>query len=110
MIPNITSEITLVPETETTPDSEIRPRTSERKLQNCIELVIINIVEGKCPLLFINNSANGIRLQPNQLITEVKFRLEEPKMTVAWLRDYEDDHQPAALVNDQSTKLEEEKL
>uniref|UniRef100_A0A915JQA6 Vitellogenin n=1 Tax=Romanomermis culicivorax TaxID=13658 RepID=A0A915JQA6_ROMCU len=48
--------------------------------ENCeypIELAIINIIKGKCPLLFVNNSANGIHLQPNQLIAENKVPMFE---------------------------------
>uniref|UniRef100_A0A915KJ54 Uncharacterized protein n=1 Tax=Romanomermis culicivorax TaxID=13658 RepID=A0A915KJ54_ROMCU len=48
--------------------------------ENCkypIKLAIINIIEGKCPLLFVDNSANGIHLQPNQLIAEDKVPMLE---------------------------------
>uniref|UniRef100_A0A915KW77 Uncharacterized protein n=1 Tax=Romanomermis culicivorax TaxID=13658 RepID=A0A915KW77_ROMCU len=63
--------------------------------ENCdypIGLVIINIVEKKCPLSFINNSMNGINLQPNRLIAEVKFKLEELKITFASPSNQEDNH------------------
>uniref|UniRef100_A0A915K3K7 Uncharacterized protein n=1 Tax=Romanomermis culicivorax TaxID=13658 RepID=A0A915K3K7_ROMCU len=75
-----------------------------------IELAMIYIIQGKCPLLFVNNSVDGIHLQPNQLIAEVKSKPEELKITIALLSDQDHDHEPAALVNDQSTKSNEEKL
>uniref|UniRef100_A0A915HEY4 Uncharacterized protein n=1 Tax=Romanomermis culicivorax TaxID=13658 RepID=A0A915HEY4_ROMCU len=81
--------------------------------ENCeypMELEIIDKLEGKCRLLFVNNSVNSIHLQPDQLIPEVEFKLEEPKITIAMLSDQKHDHESAALINDQWTKLEEEKL
>uniref|UniRef100_A0A915HJA7 FPL domain-containing protein n=1 Tax=Romanomermis culicivorax TaxID=13658 RepID=A0A915HJA7_ROMCU len=66
--------------------------TQKDKKENCeylIELAIINVMEGKCPLLFVNNSANGIHLQPNQLIAEIDTsRIKENsivKMTDSFL-------------------------
>uniref|UniRef100_A0A915KVH9 Reverse transcriptase/retrotransposon-derived protein RNase H-like domain-containing protein n=1 Tax=Romanomermis culicivorax TaxID=13658 RepID=A0A915KVH9_ROMCU len=41
-----------------------------------IETAIVNITNGKCPLLFVNNRPNSIKLCPNQLVAITKHMLE----------------------------------
>uniref|UniRef100_A0A915IZV9 Uncharacterized protein n=1 Tax=Romanomermis culicivorax TaxID=13658 RepID=A0A915IZV9_ROMCU len=68
-----------------------------------VEAAVVNITNGHCPLLFINNTPNSIKLRPNQLIAMVKHMLEYSESyvdcqiaTAAADRDLTD-HQPAAL-------------
>uniref|UniRef100_A0A915KUH0 Uncharacterized protein n=1 Tax=Romanomermis culicivorax TaxID=13658 RepID=A0A915KUH0_ROMCU len=68
-----------------------------------IETRIVNITNGKCPLLFVNNRSNSIKLGPNQLIAVVKHLLEYAEnfancqvATTATDCDLTN-HQPAAL-------------
>uniref|UniRef100_A0A915HXA2 Uncharacterized protein n=1 Tax=Romanomermis culicivorax TaxID=13658 RepID=A0A915HXA2_ROMCU len=46
-----------------------------------IKTAIINITNGKCPLLFINNTSNSIKLCPNQLIPVAKHALGHYKIS-----------------------------
>uniref|UniRef100_A0A915KQW9 Uncharacterized protein n=1 Tax=Romanomermis culicivorax TaxID=13658 RepID=A0A915KQW9_ROMCU len=68
-----------------------------------IETAIINIINGHCPLLFINKTPNSIKLCPNQLIAMVKHTLgqaESPidcQVATAAADGDLTDHKPAAL-------------
>uniref|UniRef100_A0A915JXP3 Uncharacterized protein n=1 Tax=Romanomermis culicivorax TaxID=13658 RepID=A0A915JXP3_ROMCU len=68
-----------------------------------IETAIVNVTNGHCPLLFINNTPNSIKLCPNQLIAIAKHMLGHTESSVdcqvataATDRDLTD-HKPAAL-------------
>uniref|UniRef100_A0A915KVJ4 Uncharacterized protein n=1 Tax=Romanomermis culicivorax TaxID=13658 RepID=A0A915KVJ4_ROMCU len=63
----------------------------------------INITNSQCPLLFVNNMSNSIKLRPNKLITVANHALRYTKMSmdcqVATATAYHDltDHKPATL-------------
>uniref|UniRef100_A0A915J876 Uncharacterized protein n=1 Tax=Romanomermis culicivorax TaxID=13658 RepID=A0A915J876_ROMCU len=41
-----------------------------------IKTAIVNITNGRYPLLFVNNTMNRIKLRPNQLLAMAKYKLE----------------------------------
>uniref|UniRef100_A0A915L4R1 Uncharacterized protein n=1 Tax=Romanomermis culicivorax TaxID=13658 RepID=A0A915L4R1_ROMCU len=68
-----------------------------------VETAVVNITNSHCPLLFINNTPNSIKLQPNELIVMAKHTPEYSEShvncqiaTAAADRDLTD-HEPAAL-------------
>uniref|UniRef100_A0A915KLH6 Uncharacterized protein n=1 Tax=Romanomermis culicivorax TaxID=13658 RepID=A0A915KLH6_ROMCU len=72
-------------------------------------IAIAKVQKFQRPVIFGKENCEYPQPQPNQLIPEVKFKLQEPKIIITSLSNHKD-HEPAALVNDQSTKSEEEKL
>uniref|UniRef100_A0A915I6L4 Uncharacterized protein n=1 Tax=Romanomermis culicivorax TaxID=13658 RepID=A0A915I6L4_ROMCU len=65
----------------TIPDVIVQPLTTNSvALEFPIETVIVNNTNGKCLLLFVNNTQNSIKLRPNQLIAVAKHALEQAKI------------------------------
>uniref|UniRef100_A0A915HI17 Reverse transcriptase/retrotransposon-derived protein RNase H-like domain-containing protein n=1 Tax=Romanomermis culicivorax TaxID=13658 RepID=A0A915HI17_ROMCU len=68
-----------------------------------IETAIVNVRNGKCPLLFVNNTLNSIKLHPNQLIAVAKHALRHTETSIncqvpTAAADHDlTDHKPAAL-------------
>uniref|UniRef100_A0A915J5V1 WW domain-containing protein n=1 Tax=Romanomermis culicivorax TaxID=13658 RepID=A0A915J5V1_ROMCU len=90
--------------TTTIPDVIVQPlATNSVAAELPIETAIVNVTNGHCPLLFINNMLNSIKLRPNHLIAMAKHTLghtESPVhcqvATTAVDHDLTD-HEPAAL-------------
>uniref|UniRef100_A0A915KHV9 Uncharacterized protein n=1 Tax=Romanomermis culicivorax TaxID=13658 RepID=A0A915KHV9_ROMCU len=69
---------TILPSTlASIPDFIIQPLPNNQVATKFpIETAIVNITNGRCPLLFINNTPNSIKLRPNQLLAAAKHTLE----------------------------------
>uniref|UniRef100_A0A915HN66 Uncharacterized protein n=1 Tax=Romanomermis culicivorax TaxID=13658 RepID=A0A915HN66_ROMCU len=88
----------------TIPEVIVQPlATNSVAVELPVEPAVVNITNGHCPLLFINNKPNSIKLQPNQLIAMAKHTLEFSESyldcqvaTAAADRDLTD-HEPTAL-------------
>uniref|UniRef100_A0A915KGU4 Uncharacterized protein n=1 Tax=Romanomermis culicivorax TaxID=13658 RepID=A0A915KGU4_ROMCU len=81
-----------------------------------IETTIVNVTNGQCPLLFVNNTNNSIKLCPNQLLTVAKHALGFTKnhdkcqvVTTAANRDLTD-HETAALDKSLPCHTDQQKL
>uniref|UniRef100_A0A915JUK4 Uncharacterized protein n=1 Tax=Romanomermis culicivorax TaxID=13658 RepID=A0A915JUK4_ROMCU len=86
------------------PDVIVQPlSTNSIATELPIETAIVNVTNGHCSLLFVNNTPNSIKLCPNQLIAVAKHMLGQAESpvdcqvaTTAADRDLTD-HKPAAL-------------
>uniref|UniRef100_A0A915KW23 Uncharacterized protein n=1 Tax=Romanomermis culicivorax TaxID=13658 RepID=A0A915KW23_ROMCU len=62
--------------TATIPDVIVQPLATYNKAAKLpIETAMVNVTKGHCPLLFINNMPNSIKLCLNQLIAMAKHTL-----------------------------------
>uniref|UniRef100_A0A915IKF6 Uncharacterized protein n=1 Tax=Romanomermis culicivorax TaxID=13658 RepID=A0A915IKF6_ROMCU len=90
--------------TATIPDVIVQPLpTNSVTAEVPIETAIVNITNGQCTLLFVNNTPNSIKLRPNQLLAVAKHALGFTKShidcqvaTAAADRNLTN-HEPAAL-------------
>uniref|UniRef100_A0A915HNY1 Uncharacterized protein n=1 Tax=Romanomermis culicivorax TaxID=13658 RepID=A0A915HNY1_ROMCU len=67
--------------TATIPDIIVQPlATNSIAAELLIETAIVNVTNGNCPLLFVNNTPNSIKLRLNQLIAMAKHMLGYAKL------------------------------
>uniref|UniRef100_A0A915KVQ2 Uncharacterized protein n=1 Tax=Romanomermis culicivorax TaxID=13658 RepID=A0A915KVQ2_ROMCU len=92
--------------TATIPDVVVQPlSTNSIAAELPIQTAIINVTNGHCPLLFINNTRNSIKLRPNQLIPVAKHTLGQAKSAIVCqvattAADHDlTDHEPAPSIN-----------
>uniref|UniRef100_A0A915JBH7 Peptidase A2 domain-containing protein n=1 Tax=Romanomermis culicivorax TaxID=13658 RepID=A0A915JBH7_ROMCU len=103
--------------TATIPDMIVQPlSTNSVAVELPIETAIINVTNSHCPLLFVNNTSNSIKLRPNQLIPVAKHTLGQAESSVdcqvataAVDRDLTD-REPAALDKLFSCHTDQQKL
>uniref|UniRef100_A0A915IZE3 Uncharacterized protein n=1 Tax=Romanomermis culicivorax TaxID=13658 RepID=A0A915IZE3_ROMCU len=91
--------------TATIPDVIIQPLpTNSIAAELPIETAVVNVANGQCLLLFVNNTPNSIKLCPNQLITVAKHVLRFAETSIncqvaTAAADHDlTDHEPAGLV------------
>uniref|UniRef100_A0A915I1A1 Uncharacterized protein n=1 Tax=Romanomermis culicivorax TaxID=13658 RepID=A0A915I1A1_ROMCU len=99
------------------PDLMVQPLPNNQVATDFpIKTPIVNITNGMCPVLFVNNTPNSIKLRPNQLLAIAKHKLE----SIATLDDFHvatatsdcdlTDHQQAALNNSLPHHTDKQKL
>uniref|UniRef100_A0A915JK12 Uncharacterized protein n=1 Tax=Romanomermis culicivorax TaxID=13658 RepID=A0A915JK12_ROMCU len=102
------------------PDLIVQPaKEADSNNEFPVEMSIINITNESCPLLFVNNTSNCIKLRPNQIITMAKHVLESvgapiqdsniPVSVAASDHDLTD-HQPARLDKSRTLHADKQKL
>uniref|UniRef100_A0A915KWS5 Uncharacterized protein n=1 Tax=Romanomermis culicivorax TaxID=13658 RepID=A0A915KWS5_ROMCU len=103
--------------TATIPDVIVQPLATNRVAAGLpIETAIINVTNGHCPLLFINNMLNSIKLSLNQLMAMVKQMLGHAQSSVdcqvatAAADPNLTDHDPAALDESFPCHTDQQKL
>uniref|UniRef100_A0A915LE86 Uncharacterized protein n=1 Tax=Romanomermis culicivorax TaxID=13658 RepID=A0A915LE86_ROMCU len=99
------------------PDVIVQPQpTNSVAAEFPIETAIVNVTNGKCPLLFVNNTLNSIKLRRNQLLPVAKhahgFTKNHDKCQVATTAADRDltDHEPAALDKSLPCHTDQQKL
>uniref|UniRef100_A0A915HGT8 Uncharacterized protein n=1 Tax=Romanomermis culicivorax TaxID=13658 RepID=A0A915HGT8_ROMCU len=81
-----------------------------------IETAIVNITNSQCPLLFVNNTPNSIKLHPNQLFPVAEHPLrstEDPthcQVATATADHDLTDHEPATLDKSLQCHTDQQKL